>query len=131
MDDKQREQFAAALRARLRAQRQAEEEAARRPPPEPTIADLLKPPSVREAKKRQPKKKARGRNAWIAAANLARQIIHGHESTEARLEARRLMKPSGLSEAEIETLIEEAPLEEASGLTTLGPSGSRGRKART
>jgi hypothetical protein len=119
LDDKQREEFAAALRARLRAQREAEEEAARWQPAEPTMADLLRPPSVREAKKRQPKKKPRGKDVLVA--NLMRQIAHGHGSVEARFEARKRMTPSGLSEAEITKLIDEALLEEANDLASSSP----------
>jgi hypothetical protein len=118
LTDKQRKEFAVALRARLRGQREAEEEAARRPPPEPTMADLLRPPSVREAKKRRPRKKPRGKS--IGVASLAQQIVSGHESAEARLEARKLMRPSDLSEAEITKLIDEALADEARGLTSPG-----------
>jgi hypothetical protein len=114
MDDKQREEFADALRAWLRAQRQAEEEAARRPPTEPTMADLLRPPSVRQAKRRRPKKKPRGRDVLVN--NLAHQIVCGHDAAEARLVARKLMKPSGLSEAGITKLIDEALADEAAEL---------------
>jgi hypothetical protein len=82
LSDFERQKFAENLRARLLARRQAEEAAAVAPPPEPTIRDLLKPSSVLDAKKRRPKKRARGKST--ALSTVGRMINDCHDLAETR-----------------------------------------------